>query len=61
VLQSRDVMEIRQLSAFVAVAEEGTFTRAADRLGVVQPAVSQAVGRLEAERGSCSSSARAGA
>src|SRR3954470_15694666 len=44
-------MEIRQLSAFVAVAEEGTFTRAADCLGVVQPAVSQAVGRLEAELG----------
>src|SRR3954469_16089248 len=51
VLQSRDVMEIRQLSAFVAVAEAGTFTRAADRLGVVQPAVSQAVGRLESELG----------
>jgi DNA-binding transcriptional LysR family regulator len=51
VLQSPDVMEIRQLSAFVAVAEEGSFTRAADRLGVVQPAVSQAVGRLESELG----------
>jgi DNA-binding transcriptional LysR family regulator len=42
-------MELRQLSAFVAVADEGGFTRAAERLGVVQPAVSQAVGRLEDE------------
>jgi len=51
VLLSRHVMELRQLNAFVAVAEEGTFVAAADRLGVVQPAVSQAVGRLEDEVG----------
>ena len=44
-------MEVRQLEAFVAVAEEGAFTRAADRLSVVQPAVSQAVRRLEEEFG----------
>ncbi|HZO79530.1 MAG TPA: LysR family transcriptional regulator [Solirubrobacteraceae bacterium] len=42
---------MRQLEAFVAVAEEGAFTRAADRLHVVQPAVSQAVRRLEEELG----------
>src|SRR3954452_23434846 len=51
VLQSHDVMEIRQLREFVAVAEAATFTRAAASLGVVQPAVSQAVGRLESELG----------
>lgn len=50
-LQSHDVIELRQLKAFVAVAEEGTFVRAAARLGVVQPAVSQAVARLETELG----------
>jgi DNA-binding transcriptional LysR family regulator len=44
-------MELRQLDAFVAVARAGSFTRAADQLGVVQPAVSQAVRRLEEELG----------
>jgi DNA-binding transcriptional LysR family regulator len=44
-------MELRQLDAFVAVAHAGSFTRAAERLGIVQPAVSQAVRRLEEELG----------
>jgi LysR family transcriptional activator of glutamate synthase operon len=44
-------MELRQLRAFVQVAHAGTFTRAADELHVAQSAVSQAVGRLEAELG----------
>jgi DNA-binding transcriptional LysR family regulator len=44
-------MELRQLEAFVAVAHAGSFTAAAERLGVVQPAVSQAVRRLEDELG----------
>lgn len=40
-------MELRQLEYFVAVAETGSFTAAAQRLGVGQPAVSAAVRRLE--------------
>ena len=44
-------MELRQLSTFVAVAEEGSFTRAADRLHVVQSAVSAGVRNLEKELG----------
>jgi DNA-binding transcriptional LysR family regulator len=42
-------VELRQLAVFVAVAEEGSFTRAADRLHVVQSAVSAAVRNLERE------------
>jgi DNA-binding transcriptional LysR family regulator len=42
-------MELRHLAAFVAVAEEGSFTRAADRLHIVQSAVSSAVRTLERE------------
>jgi DNA-binding transcriptional LysR family regulator len=44
-------MELRHLATFVAVAEEGSFTRASDRLHVVQSAVSAGVRTLERELG----------
>ena len=44
-------MELRQLRMFVAVAEEGGFSRAADRLHVVQSAVSAGIRGLERELG----------
>jgi DNA-binding transcriptional LysR family regulator len=39
------------LEYFVAVAEEGQITSAARRLGVAQPALSQAIAQLESETG----------
>src|SRR2546428_4694432 len=44
-------MEIHQLRYLVAVAEEGSFSRAAAKVRVAQPALSQQIRKLEAEVG----------
>ncbi len=44
-------MELHQLEYLVAVAEEASFTRAAERVRVAQPGVSAQVRRLERELG----------
>jgi DNA-binding transcriptional LysR family regulator len=42
-------MNFRQLECFIAVVDEGSFTRAARRVGIAQPSLSQHIKTLEEE------------
>ena len=50
-MSKQSLMDFRRLRLFLTVVEEGGFTKAADALGMSQPAVSQAVRELERELG----------
>lgn len=47
----RGRLEIHQLTYFVAIAETGSFSRAAERCNVAQPSISQQILKLEQELG----------
>src|SRR5258708_31189527 len=42
-------MEIRQLRYFLAIAKYGSFTLAAEQIGIAQPALSAQIAKLEAQ------------
>jgi len=45
------MFEDSRINVFMAVCEEGSFTKAAKRLGISQPAVSKHIAKLEEELG----------
>lgn len=45
------MLDLRQIQYFICLYEEGSFTKAARRLNVVQPALSMQIGRLEKRLG----------
>jgi LysR family nitrogen assimilation transcriptional regulator len=44
-------MELRSIQYFVQVADEGSITRTADKIGIAQPALTRHIKQLEAELG----------
>jgi LysR family transcriptional regulator, nitrogen assimilation regulatory protein len=44
-------MELRSIQYFVQVADEGSITRTADKIGIAQPALTRHIRHLEAELG----------
>jgi LysR family nitrogen assimilation transcriptional regulator len=44
-------MELRSIEYFVQIADEGSITRAADKLGIAQPALTRRIKQLEEELG----------
>lgn len=45
------LMELKQLEYFIVLCQELHFTRAAEKLGIAQPSLSQQIGLLEHEVG----------